>query len=532
MYIPNNRKKLQEEYTVSMKDAVWSILEQWKAVLIFAVILGVLAAGAKAYKDMRSYHAAVKSAEQTQQSSSGDTANLFANGLDGFQAKLNLSAADKRALGTLAKEERQDVYNLLQQKANYDAFSEYYLKSPLMQVNPSKEKILKLSYLVQIPSDSRNYSISTLLALYRDALSTDDSAKILNQTLGISLEPRYANQLYQTGTFLENPDQSTAGDSTLKEALLYLNIILPEKETDTDKLEEKVTQYLKKTSAGIQKKTGAHTIRLLTAEQQTIANQNLEKMQAGVYNDISALATAIKSGKAALNTSQSAVYESVAGKSGSSDGQTDLTDQSSGTGGKTEISRPSFSKKYAAAGFVLGILIYCVIFCVLLVSRKKVTRLDLLEEVLGIPALGETRAAGKYHGLRRLFHSKGIYRIRYRSVLAERGATRKIAAYITSLAQFHQMEQITFALPSRMNPGSREELEKICCQISESAGIEVRRLNLYDTASEKYQDAVRSSENLVLAVSGGTASCGELDRYIAELDGYDRTIWGAVCIDC
>jgi hypothetical protein len=533
MHIRNNRKKLQEEYTVSMKDAVWSILEQWKAVLIFAVIIGLLAAGAKEYKDMRSYRAAVKAAAKTEQNKSDETAkDLFANGLDGFKVKLNLSAADRRELGSLSADERQDVYSLLQQKANYEAFSEYYSKSPLMQVNPSEEKVLKLSYLVRIPSESQKYAISTLLSLYQDALSTEDSAKLLNQNLGLSLETRYSNELYQVTSSLKNPNHSTAGDSTLKEAVLYLEILLPEKGADTDKLAQTVTQYLKKTSAGIRKKTEAHTIKLLSAEPKTIADPDLENMQADMYSDISTLATSIKSGKAALNTSQSAVYESIAGKIGSSSGQSEVKDQNSENSGGTEISKPSFSKKYAAAGFVLGILIYCVIFCVLQVSRKKVTRLDLLDEALGIPSLGETRSAEKYHGLRRLFHSRRVYRKRYRHMLAEQGAAQRIADRIASLAQFHQAEQVTFALPDRMNPDSRKELEKICCIISESAGIEVRTLNLYDTVSEKYQDAVRSSENLVLTVCGGTTTCGELDRCIAELDCYDRTIWGAICIDC
>ena len=88
----------EPEGELNLKELMWDLLGQWKAILIVALLAAIIVPGAKYLKDTLDYKKALKQAEQT-----------------AAQASVSADEQIEGVLSSLSQEDRDAVSYLLQQ---------------------------------------------------------------------------------------------------------------------------------------------------------------------------------------------------------------------------------------------------------------------------------------------------------------------------------------------------------------------------------------------------------------------------------
>ena len=124
------------ETVINVKEIIWDLLEQWKAVLITALLVMALVAGAKYAKDMKSYEAAQAEKEAQKQSTA--------------------SAEDqiRDVLEALPESERSTVMTIVNQNEWIEKEKEYINKSILLNTDPTNQRTLAADYYIAAAEDT------------------------------------------------------------------------------------------------------------------------------------------------------------------------------------------------------------------------------------------------------------------------------------------------------------------------------------------------------------------------------------------
>ena len=132
----NNSTYQQPETLINIKEIIWDVLEQWKAALIAALLMALLACGAKYAKDMRSYNAR-EAAEAS-------------------KAETNISTEERIAaiLEGLPEDGRATVEFMIEQNEWIETEKDYINNSILMNTNPTAQRTLTLTYYVEATSEA------------------------------------------------------------------------------------------------------------------------------------------------------------------------------------------------------------------------------------------------------------------------------------------------------------------------------------------------------------------------------------------
>ena len=138
-----NREYKPAETVVNLKEVIWDLLLQWKAVLIVSLIAMLLVGGLKYAKDMNAYKSA-KDAAAAEQSEQISPDQKIAGIMDALPA-----------------DEQSTVEYLVMQEDWISAQKDYISESILMTTNPASQRTLMLYYYISTSGSPDTNTVGT-----------------------------------------------------------------------------------------------------------------------------------------------------------------------------------------------------------------------------------------------------------------------------------------------------------------------------------------------------------------------------------
>ena len=358
---------------------------QWRAILIFSIIIGLLASGIKYAKDVNAYNASLSTQK--------------------------ISGKEAVETSGLKQDEIDAVQQAVSQKKQIKALTTYTTESEYMNLDAMNCRQLSILYYIKADKGS---DAADLLAVYNEMLQSDDSVKAIKEAVGVKVPAKYIRELISAFDAKSSDRGSYAQDSSTDVMKVTFN--LPEG-ADSKAVEETIEKLIKAydvTDLGIAK----GTIRKISSEVNTVMNKNMQTDQQNYTNNLASLKTTYNTAVNSFSDEQKTLLDTLLEENGLSDdnteagaGNTDVSSSSNDTSAETATAiKPSFSKKYFAVGFVIGILLYVFLAVIVEILGKRCSAVAGSNSVFVIGSLFDTAQKKKNFIFRDRLLEKCLYR--------------------------------------------------------------------------------------------------------------------------
>lgn len=358
---------------------------QWRAILIFSIIIGLLASGIKYAKDVNAYNASLSTQK--------------------------ISGKEAVETSGLKQDEIDAVQQAVSQKKQIKALTTYTTESEYMNLDAMNCRQLSILYYIKADKGS---DAADLLAVYNEMLQSDDSVKAIKEAVGVKVPAKYIRELISAFDAKSSDRGSYAQDSSTDVMKVTFN--LPEG-ADSKAVEETIEKLIKAydvTDLGIAK----GTIRKISSEVNTVMNKDMQSDQQNYTNNLASLKTTYNTAVNSFSDEQKSLLDTLLAENGLSDdnteagaGNTDVSSSSNDTSAETATAmKPSFSKKYFAVGFVIGILLYVFLAVIVGILGKRCSAVAGSNSGFVIGSLFDTAQKKKNFIFRDRLLEKCLYR--------------------------------------------------------------------------------------------------------------------------
>lgn len=358
---------------------------QWRAILIFSIIIGLLASGIKYAKDVNAYNASLSTQK--------------------------ISGKEAMETSGLKQDEIDAVQQAVSQKKQIKALTTYTTESEYMNLDAMNCRQLSILYYIKTDKGS---DAADLLAVYNEMLQSDDSVKAIKEAVGVKVPAKYIRELISAFDAKSSDRGSYAQDSSTDVMKVTFN--LPEG-ADSKAVEETIEKLIKAydvTDLGIAK----GTIRKISSEVNTVMNKDMQSDQQDYTNNLASLKTTYNNAVNSFSDEQKSLLDTLLAENGLSDdnteagaGNTDVSSSSNDTSAETATAiKPSFSKKYFAVGFVIGILLYVFLAVIVEILGKRCSAVAGSNSGFVIGSLFDTAQKKKNFIFRDRLLEKCLYR--------------------------------------------------------------------------------------------------------------------------
>ncbi len=417
--------------SVDLKAFFGSLLEQWKLVVIVAVIVAVLMPCAMSKKV---------------NGEAEDEANTYRE----------LSAmSDEEKLNTLPELDRVRVSLALEQKAIIEAQEEYYANSIVdTMLGSGVLPVLDLKWAV---SDSDN--VQALNSAYGAVFTGTETTTALRNALGseyANTEDIYINELitvkYDDG--------------------LELVVIIPEG-SDTEAIKNAVIGVADAAGTELSGEFGKHKLTLVSAEETTVIDEDriAAKTEKDIqYKDLKEYYTSLL---LEFDHNENVVFDSIT-----------VDDDSRSVYVDPGI---DFSPKMIVAGFAIGIIAYIFAYLAYVVLSSKVHDSSAVTDMLGTELLGSI-SKYSHKGIGVVVFSKIVYGLLRKKTIDGKSvdSVSDAAVYICKHAEFGKVLLVNSGLKKDYS----EESKKLTDKINKVSGVEAKAVDSIDAKALDGVDAV------------------------------------------
>ena len=496
----DNYSNRQVEMQINLKEVLWDLLEQWKAVLVVALLTALLVAGAKYAKDMKAYDAA--KAEKT---------NVVQSGL----------AVEERIaklVDSLPEDERSTVEYLIKQDEWIESEKEYIANSIIMNLNPASQRTLSFGYNIA-ETDEDNNNLMALANSYANYVSEPEMLEKLAAIIDPDAQHKYISEListnYGNNTKSDSKNMITSEDDT--SVAISISIALPE-ETDAKMIENVIADSFKKYSSELRDSMGDHSLSLFNVSESYIYNSDVINNRNNILSSIYNLTNNAKNLQTSLSDDQKAVLEKVKAirkeETESADGA-EINEESE------RMPKPGFSKKYALLGFVLGCMAYACIYLIWLIVRGRVNYASDIEPYTGSRLLGEINSKESVNGMQRLFNSPIVDKYRYSGMKDSEDQLAQAIDSIEAVCEHAKAKDVTFVTLAE----KKDWIQRLSNKV-QSKGIKVDVVDENDLKTEKNLAKIKNG----IIISSNETQISLLDRVVSLCRNYDVNILGNIYI--
>lgn len=376
------------DIVIDLKEYIWRILEQWKAIVLFALIIALLFSG---FMYVR-----------------------LTNNSDGSEETKSF----EDIFGELSPEDQGTIMGVLNEKRARDAVRDYINDSLLMKLDPYEVKSLSMSWSIN-SDESINKS---LMASYLNELSSDSIVMEVSRAWGDRYDPEQIRDLLTTieGIPLDSEDSGSGN-------MLNLFLYIPEGD-DAEAAYDAIIKAFSAISKHLKDEIGDHTTTLIGNDCQIKSDNDLSDKQYSIYNKYYNLNNQVNNLKDKLTTEQKTVYERMISEN--HDNEDAIAEESD----ETIVPKVKFfNKKRLILGFILGCALYLFAYLVYYIFSFRVRSSKYVEVVLGIRTLAEWYPECNNRLSDFLFKDSFIYKLHHKGHLDRDIEVRRA---ISSIASF------------------------------------------------------------------------------------------------
>lgn len=491
----NNTKRTVAS-VINLRAILWDLLAQWKAILIVSIIMALLLSGLKYGKDMKAFKTAK-------------------NNKEAEEVHNNVSAEERIAaiLESLSETDRSDVEFVEDSKDWIRTQRRHLNESILYNVNPVNQRTLQMEF--QISAAGAN-KVSALTSGYLGYLYTDSVLESLGTVIDPDAEKRYIGELitYDLGRYV-----NIASDAD--NYILSFRIVIPEGK-DASAVEQATVKCMEEGEKELSKTVGEHQLTLVSAEDYYRFNTEAVNNRSNIINNIYNIQNNLKN---ASNTQNDAVKAAISAIDAIKAEERAKASTAAAPAAPVvdEPQPPGFSKKYAALGFILGILMYAFVYLMKVIVKGNLTCASDLKYYTDNRILGELYYVSSATGINKLFHSSLVNKLRYGDKLSVDKQIKKSVSSIEAICQHNNIKSISLLCM----PGADAKQESMVSDIKdavEAIGISVDIIKLGKESTEKQLIEV---ENAIL-VTGRTSKAADVIDIVEMCKEYKLGLFGSI----
>ena len=320
----NSNYSHQPELVIDLKALAWKIIDQWKIVLIVAIVCSLLLCGMKYTSDTRDYDNQI--AEQKENAE---------------QSKLPVNERIDKIMETLPEGERETVKYIVREQEWVDAQKAYVQDSILMETDPTNQHVLKMVYLID--SDDEDAK-SALMSNYAVFLQSDNAIETIKPFIAPDADNRYISELfYDTGKDISESRTIKQND------FLLINMIIPEG-VDASAISDCIKKLLKSHCDSMQKEH-AHRLELVSEDIVHVFHEDNVQNRTNIFYSVNNLEVHIRNSQGTLTDSQKAAIDSISAIKKEVSERTNIDADEEEV--NNSIPAPTLSKTYACLGLYL-----------------------------------------------------------------------------------------------------------------------------------------------------------------------------------
>ena len=502
---------LQKYVQINFIDILWKILIQWRAILIFSIIIGLGITSLKYEKDIAAYKIAVDNAESKQLNTKLSKKEI---------AKLqnSLSDADLNTVNTA-------VFN--QQKILTD--QNYLDSSLLMNVDSQNEHVVYIDYFLSgakprlsellCRSYSSRFYEDDVLENLADALDQDIDKANVQKVMGELIDVEYSGTTQSESTVEGRGYQL----STEVYPVITVSVILPA-DSDSSKIVDAVNSSVKSISKTLNKSIGSHKLNFLESYDKYMVDNDLKDKQNSVKNEILQSQSDNNTAIGSFSDDQKKLYDADVADLKEQMGITESGSEESPVSETPE--KPSFSKKYLVIGFLTGFILYIFCYVVIVILRHRVNYGDDLADFTDLRKFGEFHRYDM-SGLARFAYSRSIYNIYYRKFLKISEIADYAADGISAALSLTEdtAKSITLLSFEDTSESSKEFAETVADKLIDS-GLTISQKDISIKKFLTDASAVKSLNQVILVLTQDSTTYSDLDDFLNMAEEYHIQVMG------
>lgn len=510
----NNNYYIPQETEIDLIELMWRMLAQWKAILVSALIMALLVPSAVYLRDTRAYEAARSVAEEE-----------ASNPVDPQKAIEALLVA-------LKPEDRTAVEQALRNDEIIGAKMEYLDNSLLMNLDTDKAATAVVGYFIDgetaEDSDLKYALFKGYLAAFGDSIALSE----IMEAMDINTEPEYIKELVWADGTLESETSN----------VFQINILCPDGAM-VKNVAKASDNIMERTCESLSKTIGKHTVKRIFTQSSPKTLEAVSTTAGNAYGALYNLQSQQRAHIGTFNEDQKAAYEAVVKirrTALSADEVTDIdvSSDASNSNGSIEDNengepiKPGFRKIFVALGFVLGMILYVMLYVTWLVLSHRIDNAGAAQSYTGARLLGEYYLHAKKDGLSKLLHSKTVTKHRYAKKMDLSAQADRIAEAISASCANKGVKEIALLqLFEDTNAGSSVGANTLITEVSKrlaAADIELipDTIPVFPTPDEK---ELSDKKNAVFFVTDSTKTT-ILDNTLSLCKDYEIGKIGSVFI--
>ena len=503
----NNYNDQSRVIQIDFADFMWKLLMQWKAILLFCIVMAILVSGAKYAKDSKQYDKAL---------------------LDQKKATQDISlSADERieaALEALPAEQRTDVIFAVQQQELIKSYKEYLENSILIASDPTSQRQLSINYLI---TDNDHIGLQAICDSFSTYLKQDELLNELREIISPNTDLDYIRELV-------NPECNEINEISEKDEIKIISnndtsivftvkIILPD-DVESEAVVAAVDSAISAAQNDLFSGSDIQCYKI-NIEDGHVFNEDISDRRYTITKNTNDIINSYNTAKNNLSTEQKSVLETIiaikntenAGRNPEGFADADITEENT-------IARPGISKKYVLLGFILGAFIYAGLCFIIMLLKRELSSVSMVQGITGTRLLGDSYKFRETHGLSRLFTSRKVAEWRYGDKLDAQKQLDSIVSTILSVCAHNDKDNITFLLS-----GIGKDFNDYVTTIADKCTVEAGNLsNIKILNADSMSERELNNLNSALYVVCEKSKICKVSELIALCKAYDINALGSL----
>ena len=492
----NNHIRQEQVMELDLKEFIWDMLSQWKAILIVSLLIAALVCGVRYFNDNASYNSAVEAQKEKESLSKDEKITSIVN--------------------TLPSDKQEAIWLVMHEKKWIENHKDYLNNSIVMNIDPAEQRELILVYKIEAADKHDN---PMLVQLYDSFVSSETTVQMVGKAIDPHKELKYISELFRSNSEssdLENNESIEGADTALT-----VRIILP-KDSNVEDVTKAVTSSLQEQGKKIMPQL-PHALSLAHSDVISINDMQAIMDHKTIIESINSLESSVKNTENNMTAEEKAAIAAISAILSETD---DLADSNIPLA-EDELVAPGLSMKHALIGFILGMFIYAFCFVALTVLKGTVNAASVLETYTKNRLLGEIYYKGKRSGLSKLFHSDIIDKIRYKEKPDYNIQVDMVEEAVEAACKHTEVKDVT--LLRITGAGVGELLDNAVSSIADSIISKGINSNEYD-ASETFEEKALLNMSNAIMVTCDKTKFSQLGKVIDLCRYYGINVLGSVYI--
>lgn len=475
----NSGSKIESgRVVIDLKEMLWRLLEQWKAIIVFLFIFTILFLSVTYIEGNRIP--------------------------DGEERNVVLTPQDQ--LEQFSQINQEKILSACNMALNINDLNSYVTNAPIMQLNPKKVKSLVGVWL--ITSDEGKAEL--LSDIYTDEAIRFEIAEKMAGVFSEECDTEYLAELI-------NMEKNNAEGSALNgtESVFKMTVFMPN-EVDEAAVHDAVFSAVKNYS-GKTSYLGSYSVDLLSDDVVTLSSQYVSDKQTRTFDELSSVYSQRKLAVDALSKDQKTVYNNIL--------------QGTNVVVNPSNTVPLISAKRLCLGILLGAVLYIIVFICKVLFSGLIQSSSQIEDLFGIRTLGECYPAkSKKNFVSFMLGDDKISSLRHKGHTDIMQNSGKACESIMALTKSENISDVMLLSNERSGNVAREYIGELSEKLA-AGGINVSEATL-DAAKGITigENTLMASDGVIIAIDENKSSLKDIKEICDKCDNSRTPVLGAVYI--